>query len=406
MTPGARLAAAIEILDTILVRKRPADLALTEWARAHRFAGSGDRRGIEARVYHVLRRRNECAALAAGHDEPRALVLGSLRLEGLDVDSVSRVCTDGPHAPGALSSAEIAMISAPIDGGDAPWVRLNTPEWLHAELSRSLGSNLEGELEAMLGRAPLDVRVNSLKTDRKSAQDTLARHGIAADISELAPDALRLREPVQLEPLDIYRDGWIEVQDIGSQAVCELLDAKPGERIVDLCAGAGGKSLALAAKMRNQGTILACDVDGKRLGRLAPRAVRCGATAIELTGDPYSDHPHLSAGSADAVLVDAPCSGSGTWRRNPEAKWSLHQARLDGYRAAQAQALDRAAALVRPGGRVLYVTCSLLRCEGEDQAESFLGRTPSLRLARQVRFSPASTGTDGFFAALFQSVAA
>jgi 16S rRNA (cytosine967-C5)-methyltransferase len=403
MTPGARLAAAIEILDVILSRRRAADLALQEWARARRFAGSSDRRAIEARVFQVLRRRNECAAMAAGHMEPRALVIGALRREGLSAQDISGLFTDGPHAPGPLSAAELAMLDTRPAPEDAPWIRLNTPEWLQPELERSLGVALEAELEAMLGRAPLDVRVNTLRTDRKAAQDALARHGVTADASGLAPDALRLREHAHLESLDVYRDGWIEVQDIGSQAVCEMLDARAGERVVDLCAGAGGKSLALAARMRNEGAVLACDVDGKRLGRLAPRAVRCGATMIELTGDPYTDHPHLGPASADAVLVDAPCSGSGTWRRNPEAKWSLDAARLEGYRAAQAQALDRAAQLVRPGGRVLYVTCSLLRCEGEDQAESFLARMPGLRLTAQARFSPAATGTDGFYAALFRA---
>jgi 16S rRNA (cytosine967-C5)-methyltransferase len=152
--------------------------------------------------------------------------------------------------------------------------------------------------------------------------------------------------------------------------------------------------------MRNQGSVLACDVDGKRLGRLAPRAVRAGATMVELTGDPYAEHPHLTPASADAVLVDAPCSGTGTWRRNPEAKWTLDAERLAGYRAMQARCVDRAIELARPGGRILYATCSLLRCEGEDQVDAALARHDGWRIAAQRRFSPAKTDTDGFFASL------
>ncbi len=175
-----------------------------------------------------------------------------------------------------------------------------------------------------------------------------------------------------------------------------------GQRVIDLCAGAGGKTLALAARMHNKGQLLACDVDAQRLGRLAPRAVRAGATMIELVGDPYADHPQLQEGIADAVLVDAPCSGSGTWRRNPEARWTLDDSRLQAHQAAQLQALDRAVELCRSGGHILFVTCSLLRCEGEDQAEAAQIRVPHLRLLTSQRWSPAQTQTDGFYAALFR----
>jgi 16S rRNA (cytosine967-C5)-methyltransferase len=277
---------------------------------------------------------------------------------------------------------------------------LNYPEWLHPELERSLGAGLESEMEAMLSRAALDLRVNTLKTERDAARAALAREGVETDPSAVSPNALRVRGNPKLDGLETYRSGLVEVQDAASQAVCEMLGARPGERIVDLCAGAGGKSLALAAAMKNQGTILACDVDGKRLGRLAPRAVRCGATIIELTGDPYANHQHLAAHAADAVLVDAPCSGSGTWRRNPEAKWTLDAERFNGYRAAQAQALDRAFELARPAGRILFATCSLLKAEGEDQIDAAQARHPGWRVAAMRRFSPGTTDTDGFFAAV------
>lgn len=404
MTPGARLTAAIQILGAVLARRRAADVAAAEWARANRFAGSGDRRAIDARVYAVLRGRNACIAAMGGHDDPRALVLGSLRLEGLSAAQADALFSDGPHAPGALSVGERALFEAPLPVNAEPWVHLNYPEWLHPELLRSLGPSLEGEMEAMLSRAPLDLRVNALKTDLSGARQALAQDGVETDPSALAALALRVRGHAKLDATEAYRTGLVEVQDVASQAVCNLVEAKAGEHIVDLCAGAGGKSLALAAAMENQGLIQACDVDGKRLGRLAPRAVRCGATIVQLTGDPYAEHPNLSPGSADAVLVDAPCSGSGTWRRNPEAKWTLDGDRLAGYQQAQAQALDRAFAIVRPGGRVLYATCSLLRCEGEDQVDAVQTRQPGWRATTIRRFSPASTGTDGFFAAVFRKV--
>jgi 16S rRNA (cytosine967-C5)-methyltransferase len=403
MTPGARLAAAIDVLKEIMMRRRAADVALADWARAHRFAGSGDRRAIEARVYAILRRRNECAHAMSGHDEPRALILGGLRLEGLSLDQILALVTDGPHAPGVLTPGERTLLETPAAPATAPWIRLNYPEWLNPELARSLGEQLDAEMEAMHARAAMDLRVNTLKTDRASAMAALAREGIETDPSNLAPQALRVRGNPKLDASEPFRNGWVEVQDAASQAVCAMLEAKPGERIVDLCAGAGGKALALAAAMENQGAILACDVDGKRLGRLAPRAVRGGATMIELTGDPYAAHPHMMPASADAVLVDAPCSGSGTWRRNPEAKWTLDAARLSGYRTAQAQALDRALCLTRPGGRILFTTCSLLKAEGEDQVEAALARHPGWRITATRRFSPAATDTDGFFAAVLMN---
>jgi 16S rRNA (cytosine967-C5)-methyltransferase len=402
MTPGARLAASIEILSEVLAQRRAADVAAAEWARAHRFAGSGDRRAIEARVYTVLRRRNECAHAMGGHDDARALILGALRLEGVDADAANTLFTDGPHAPGALTVGERALYDVPKADDAAPWIRLNYPEWLHPELERSLGVGLDSEMEAMLSRAALDLRVNTLKSDRRGAAASLAREGVETAESQLAAQALRVLGNPKVDKTQTYASGWFEVQDAASQAVCEMLSAQPGERVVDLCAGAGGKSLALAAAMKNQGSILACDVDGKRLGRLAPRAVRCGATMIELTGDPYGAHQHLTPQSADAAIVDAPCSGSGTWRRNPESKWTLDAERLNGYRAAQSQALDRAVQLVRPGGRLLYVTCSLLKSEGEDQVDAALTRHAGWRVASQRRFSPASTDTDGFYAALLQ----
>jgi 16S rRNA (cytosine967-C5)-methyltransferase len=403
MTPGARLAAAIEVLDHVLGKRRAADVALSEWARANRFAGSGDRRAIEGRVYCVLRRRNECAAAMSGHDDARALVLGSLRLEGLDPEKIENLLQDGPHAPGPPSPGERTLLQTAMDDAPPLWTALNYPEWLHPELARSLGGGLAGEMEAMQARAALDLRANALKTDRRGAKAALARDGVETDESALAPHALRVRGHAKLDAVEAFLGGLVEVQDAASQAVCEMVQARPGDRIVDLCAGAGGKSLALAAAMKNQGAILACDVDGKRLGRLAPRAVRAGATIVELTGDPYTDHPHLTPGVADAALVDAPCSGSGTWRRNPEAKWTLDAERLTGYRNAQAQALDRAVQLVRPGGRILYATCSLLKSEGEDQVDAALTRHAGWRTAAMRRFSPAATDTDGFFAALLVS---
>ena len=419
MTPGARLAAAIEVLSEIFVRGAAADRALVGWGRAHRFAGSKDRAAIAERTYLVLRRRNECA-YRVGDESARALVIGSLSVaDGLTTDAINALLQDGTHAPGALTDVERAALERMLHAPSEPWVRLNYPQWLHPELSAAFGARLEVEVAGLNGRAPVDLRVNTLKAKRDHVLDEFERAGIAAKACPHAPTGVRVAggNDAKITKLETYESGRVEVQDEASQIAVLLAGAKAGDTVIDLAAGGVGKALALAAVMQNKGRVLACDVGAGRLAQLAPRADRAGATIIEIAGDPYV--LALPGTGADVVFVDAPCSGTGTWRRNPEAKWTLTPARLDGYRAAQVQLLDRAAGLCAAQGRIVYATCSVLPSEGPAQVDAFLARhpgwsvkratdiwtvatktTPPTGLARFGALTPAQDGTDGFFTAV------
>jgi len=389
MTPAARVQAAIGILDLVIAAVRengpPADRILAEWFRVRRFAGSGDRRAVRELVYGAIR--------ACGELPPSGRT-AMLRLAEID-SSLLALFDASRHGPEPIAPGEMAAA-----GGIAP-------AWLEAALE---ASGIAGEeAAALLGRAPLDIRVNALKCERAALVLPCAAEPTAA------PCGLRLPAGTPVEQWDAWRDGLIEVQDTGSQLVCTALDARPGETIIDLCAGAGGKTLALAAAMDNRGRLIACDTDRGRLSRLRPRAERAGVTIAEtLLLDPGRENEALAdlAGQADAVLVDAPCSGTGTWRRNPEARWRLTEAQLARHAALQARLLDVAAGLVRPGGRLVYATCSLLDGEGADQAEAFCARQPGWRSeplaltagqirGKGVRLSPYHDGTDGFFIARF-----
>ncbi len=389
MTPAARVQAAIEIVDLIIAavcgNGPPADRIVTDWFRPRRFAGSSDRRAVRELVYRAIR---ACGEVPAGG---RAAML----LVAQDDAALAGLFDGSPHAP------------APISGGELVAMPGIAPAWLAAGLA---DSGIAGaDAAALLDRAPLDIRVNGLKAVRDglglpvAGEPTVAAHG------------LRLPFGTPVEQWDAWRDGLIEVQDTGSQLACEALAAAPGETVVDLCAGAGGKTLALAAAMANRGRLIACDTDRQRLSRLAPRAARAGVTIAEtVLLDPGREAEALAQwqGRADAVLVDAPCSGTGTWRRNPEARWRLTEAQLDRYVAVQARLMDIAAGLVRAGGRLVFVTCSLLDREGKDQADGFLERhsgwqsqgvdLPAGRpRGAGWRLEPARDGTDGFFVARF-----
>lgn len=387
MTPAARVQSAIEILDSIIAAARaqgaPADRILAEWFRGHRFAGSKDRRAIRELVYGAVR------ACGPVPENGRAAML---RLGESDA-SIAPLFDGSNYGPSALGEGE-----QPAEGGVAP-------HWLVERLAKSAIAG--DEAEALLGRAPLDLRVNTLKASR----DNLDLPGQGEPLA--APNALRFDTGTQVEQWPAYRDGLVEVQDHGSQVACMAVGAQPGEAVIDLCAGAGGKTLALAAAMDNNGTLVAADTDRSRLSRLAPRAERAGAGMVEtILLDPGKELEALAEmrGQADAVLVDAPCSGTGTWRRNPEARWRLSEKELARYAETQARLLDIAAQLVKPGGRMIYVVCSLLDEEGAGQVDAFLSRhdgwkprETSLPLGRQrgqgTRLTPHHDGTDGFFIA-------
>lgn len=387
MRPAARVQAAIELLDMIVDAAgnngAPADRIIADYFRARRYAGSKDRRAVRELVYRAIR---ACGPV------PRTGRAAMLRLAAID-EAVAELFDGSPHGPPAIGKREV-----PADGGIAPeWLL----EWL--ELSGIAGQ----EAASLLDRAPLDLRVNTLKAE----PDTVDLPAAAERLS--LPAAVRLPAGTSVEQWDAYRDGLVEIQDHGSQIACSAMQAAPGERIVDLCAGAGGKTLALAAAMQNCGTLTASDTDRGRLSRLQPRAERAGAAMVEtVLLDPGKEREALGAhlGKADGVLVDAPCSGTGTWRRNPEARWRIDREHLLAFADTQDRLLEIAADLVRPGGRITYITCSLLDIEGSDRVAAFLGRHPDWTIARPelplgrahgggTRLTPYHDGTDGFFIA-------
>jgi 16S rRNA (cytosine967-C5)-methyltransferase len=353
-------------------------------------------------------------------DGARALVIGSLAIvDGLGAQAVDALLQDGAHAPGAPTAAERAALERALPPPMEPWIRLNYPRWLHAELEAAFGARLQAEVAALNGRAPLDLRVNTLKAKRENVLAELEREGVHAQPCPYALTGVRVPSgfDAKVTKLDAYESGRVEIQDEASQIAVLISGANPGATVIDLAAGGGGKSLALAALMQNKGRVFACDVDPARLAPLSARAARAGVTIIESAGDPYS--LARPGNGADIVFVDAPCSGTGTWRRNPEAKWTLTPAKLEGYRAAQAQLLDRAAELCSANGRIVYATCSVLPSEGAAQVDAFLARhdgwsvkratdswtvstkvAPPTGLARFGTLTPAQDGTDGFFVAI------
>jgi 16S rRNA (cytosine967-C5)-methyltransferase len=384
MTPGARLSAAIEVIAEIEARRRPAADALKDWGLAHRFAGSGDRAAIAGLVYDASRRRAS-SAYVMGEDAPRAVLLGMLRLERkLDIDAIAALADGARFAPAALSNEERARLEAADLDGAPPWVAGDYPEWLDPHLARVCGEERAAEGAALASRAPLDLRVNTLKGTREEAAAALAE--LAPTPTRWSPVGLRIAleadakaPPIHAEPAFIK--GMVEVQDEGSQIAALLAGAKPGAQVIDLCAGAGGKTLALAAAMDNRGQLYATDLDKRRLAPIHDRLARSGARNVQVR-TPKSVGSELADlnGRADLVLIDAPCTGIGTWRRNPDAKWRVRPGALELRLNEQAAVLDRAAALVKAGGRVIYVTCSLLEEENGGQVRAFLGRRPDFAI--------------------------
>lgn len=361
----------------------PADRIIAEGFRGRRYAGSKDRRAIRELVYGAIR---ACGPV------PQSGRSALLRLAELD-PAITSLFDGSSYGPPEIGPNERAA-----SGGIAP-------DWLVARLAAS--DIAEDEAAALLNRAPLDIRVNSLK----AARETLTLPEAGEELP--APEGLRYPYGTRVEQWDEYQTGQIEVQDCGSQLACMAVAAKPGETVIDLCAGAGGKTIALAAAMDNRGTLIASDTDRGRLSRLTPRSQRAGAVVAEtILLNPGRELEALDQwrGKADVVLVDAPCSGTGTWRRNPEARWRLNDAQLGRYVEAQSYLLAVASALVKPGGRLIYITCSLLDAEGADRIAAFLAATPGwsaltpdLPVGRArgegTRLTPYHDGTDGFFVA-------
>lgn len=380
MTPGARLAAAVGVLDRWLAGV-PAEQALTNWARASRFAGSGDRRAVRDLVFDAVRCRRSFAA-QGGAETGRGLVIGGLRAAGRNP---ADLFTGQGHAPEPLTEAEAAGGREP--SGNAA---LDIPDWVEAPLRAALGAGFAPVAQALRSRAPVFLRVNAARLTREAAQARLAAEGVATAPHPLAKFALQVTGNAErIAQTASFSAGLVELQDAASQAVVEALPLRPGLRVLDLCAGGGGKALAMAALGAE---VTAHDAVPARMRDLPARAARAGVR-IALTDAPEAAAPF------DLVLADVPCSGSGAWRRSPEGKWRLTPGQLDGLLATQAAILDRAAGLVAPGGHLAYATCSLLAAENEAQADAFRARAPAFAEALRRRISPLEGG-DGFFLSL------
>lgn len=396
MTPGARLSAAMDLLDAIFAGE-PAERALTRWARASRFAGSKDRAAVRDLVFDSLRRRRSLA-WRGGADAGRAIVLAHQAAEGADLGAL---CTGEGFDPAPLGEEEGARLAAAPAPAPDP-IRLDYPDFLDAPLRQALGAAFEPVLLAMQTRAPVDLRVNTLKTNPNAAIVVLARDGVQAEPHPLAPNALRVVEnPRAVAASRAYTSGMVELQDVSSQLVAILAGARPGMTVLDYCAGGGGKTLALAAAMQGRGALLAWDVNPRRMADLPERARRAGA-AVRILEPPELER---LGPACDLVLVDAPCTGTGAWRRKPEGKWRVTPAELAAFPPLQDRILDAAALHVKPGGLLVYATCSLLLEENEARARAFADRHPGLKPGAARRLSPVDGG-DGFFVARFRAASA
>jgi 16S rRNA (cytosine967-C5)-methyltransferase len=424
MTPAARLSAAIEVLAAIADDRRPAPDALKGWGQAHRFAGSGDRAAIGGLVYDALRRRASSAHLM-GAETPRAIVLGMLKRErGMDSAAIAMLASGAQYAPAALSDNERKRLdTVSLDGAPAH-VAGDYPDWLDAAFAKSFGDARAEEGAALASRAPLDLRVNTLKAERGKALTLLA--DLKPEPTPWSPYGLRIMLPADAKAPPIHAEpafikGLVEVQDEGSQLAALFSGAKPGEQALDLCAGAGGKTLALAAMMENKGQLFATDDDKRRLAPIHERLARSGARNVQVR-TPKSIHTELDdlMGRMDLVLIDAPCTGTGAWRRNPDAKWRMRPGALEQRVKEQADILDRAAGFLKTGGRIVYITCSVLDAENGAQVRGFLARhagfaavpggeivqaagvpesfAQAARLTPDgILMTPRTTRTDGFF---------
>ena len=432
MTPAARLQATLELLSDVEGSPRPVDAVTSGWIRGQRQLDDADRGAILELLYALLRHRARLGWWLArlGQDESaRNRLLAWLTLgEGKTPEQIARLF-DGAHfGPAAVTNPEATLLDGlrggKMDHEDMPDdVRLECPAWAVAPLLRRFGPAFGTEMAATLVPPPLDLRVNPIKGTRKDMLRELNAMGLRAEPTKLSPLGIRVRERLSLSRLPGLKTGEIEIQDEGSQLVALLVGAGPGDRVVDFCAGAGGKTLALAAQMKNKGHVVACDVNEARLKRCAERMRRAGLHNVEtrVLASETDRWVKRHKGGYDRVLIDAPCSGTGTWRRNPDARWRAPELGLENLVALQSRILASAARLVKPGGRVVYATCSMLCEENEDQVAKFLSAHPAFRLVPLVEAAPELVGsahpdhlsltparheTDGFFAAVLQREAA
>lgn len=420
MTPAARIQAVIDLLEKINASRIPMDSVCGDYFRVRRYIGSQDRAEIAARIYDVVRHHARLAwrlEQAALEDIPRNRLLAFLTLSETD-KRIGDLFNGAKHSPASLTSGEeealerlmnISMENCPEA------IRAECPPEHEQRLREVFGENFAVEMEAMLHAAPLDLRVNSFKCTREKAQKFLEADNVETDVTPYSPWGLRCRAKAFLSRTKAFSKGWIDIQDEGSQLIAVIAEPGPGMQVLDYCAGAGGKTLALAAAMQNKGRIVAMDLDERRLAKAAPRIKKAGVSdIIELR--PLSEERHQKwlkrqKGTFDLVLVDVPCSGSGTWRRNPDMRWRTYGPSLEELQEIQSEILEKVAPRVKPGGRLVYATCSLFREENESRIEEFLLQHKDFSLALIetdyaaggiMRLSPYRTETDGFFAAVMQ----
>lgn len=404
MRDGGRLAAAIAVLEDMDTRHQPVRLALKSWSDGARFAGAKDRAFVSGLVLDCLRRRRSLA-WRMGDEAWRGIVLAAAGLSwAWLIERIAAAAAD-PFGPGALTEVETERLTNPLSILEAPTaVKGDFPDWTEALFARAFGERAAEEGAALAERAPVDIRVNTLKTDPERALKALEPLGArrveaSATALRIEPAASAERSP-PVEALPEFAKGWFEIQDLGSQIAAKTVREIGHRQVLDFCAGAGGKTLALAALMANTGQLFAYDSDGRRLAKTQERARRAGVRNLQVRTPLRPDPLHGLESRMDIVFVDAPCTGSGVWRRHPDAKWRLTEDQLRRRMVEQDEVLSAASNFVKAGGRMVYVTCSMFCEENEDRVDAFLARNPDFRLAeRYRRLTPRVNGSDGFFIA-------
>lgn len=438
MTPGARAQGAIDVIDMILSAwmsetRIPSDKLLQNYFASHRYIGSKDRGQISAYVYWVLRHKASLDWWINQFDQRvhgRSYIFATLVLKDKHPStSFISLCSDSKYSPPPATKDEEIFIDGLQDKSIyhpsmSPEESLNYPTWLDEKLRRAFGTKFDDAMRAMNEQAPTDIRVNTIKATRENVLKAMHELEYDAAPTPTSPIGIRLSKRFPVFVTDAFKKGWFEVQDEGSQIVAQLVQAEPGHRVIDFCAGAGGKTLAIAASMQNKGRILAWDKSKKRLSQIAPRLRRAGVDNVEVHEITSETDQYIKRhkNSADRVLVDVPCSGTGTWRRNPDLKWRFNDQDLKEVRQQQEAILKSAARLVKQGGRLIYATCSVLKEENEDQIDQFLNEFPNFRVvcARKIwdkdnsynqddvvsylSLTPHEDGVDGFFAAVLEKV--
>ena len=430
MKNGGRIEAAILVLDDVMNRHQPVKSAMRDWGKSARYAGAKDRAWVSGLVLDTLRHRNSLSHVMRT-DASRGLILGALgHVWGWDIAQIEDSLQD-EHAPEALSEDERDGIMRTADAVAPAYILGDFPEWMTPHLERVFGKDVIAETREMAVRAPVDLRINTLKTDPEKAGKAVKTAG--GNTSEILVNGYHIpavdpsQRETSLQTIPAYSKGWVEVQDAGSQIAAAAANVQPGDNILDFCAGGGGKTLALAAALGGKGQVHAYDIDGRRLSALIPRLKRSGAHNVQLCDPGIPEALEALTTKMDIVFVDAPCTGTGTWRRKPDTKWRLKESALAKRNEEQAEILDNASKYVKPGGKLVYVTCSFLAEEDEDQVNAFLERNSAFRqidaaqsviesgqltetgasIVRRnqipggaVRLTPRKAGTDGFFFAV------